>query len=115
MQEKKRFIAINKEFKCQNCEHEVQPAQKTCRNHCTECLHSLHVDDAIPGDRASSCHGLMKPITLTIDRKKGYIITHECTICSITQRNKTADDDNFDVITQLMADTNHRTALGELP
>lgn len=106
MQEKKHFISINEGFLCQNCSFEVPEATKTCRNHCTECLYSLHVDKDIPGDRESECHGLMQPIALEIDQKKGYIITHKCIKCDKIQRNKTAEDDNFDSLTELLKKTN---------
>lgn len=113
MQKKTRFISINEGFECKNCNFKVPTANKTCRNHCTECLFSLHVDDALPGDRESNCKKLMTPIALEIDKKKGYIITHECTSCGKIQKNKTAEDDNFDAITKLMSETNRKNAIRE--
>jgi len=100
------FIDINEGFTCQNCDLDVPYADKTCRNHCTECLYSLHVDKDTPGDRASTCTSLMKPIRLEIDQKKGYIISHQCLTCDKIQRNKSAEDDNFDSLTELLKKTN---------
>ena len=110
-QSRTNFISLNEGFTCQNCKGKVLSANKTCRNHCTECLYSLHVDKEVPGDRESTCNSLMKPISLEIDKKKGYIISHECLSCSKIQRNKTAQDDNFDSITKLLTETNIKNAM----
>lgn len=55
--------ACNDSFICKNCGRLVVPtgAGSDHRNHCPNCLHSLHVDIA-PGDRASDCGGFMEPI-----------------------------------------------------
>ena len=54
----------NTGFICQNCGKEVLPlTDGSYRNHCPFCLYSLHVD-IIPGDRASDCGGIMKPIKI---------------------------------------------------
>lgn len=108
MQKKKRFISVNEGFTCSACGHAVPVAQKTCRNHCPECLFSLHVDEELPGDRLSDCSGIMEPISLEIDGKKGYIITHKCESCGKIQRNKAAQDDNFEKLTELLTKTNMR-------
>lgn len=95
------FTVINEGFQCRNCGTLV-PAQKgSCRNHCTECLHSLHVDAKYPGDRASPCKGLMKPIGITQSGKKGYIVLHECAKCGVKIRNKIAPDDNMNAVIEL--------------
>lgn len=91
------FNVINEGFQCGNCSAQVPPQQGSCRNHCTQCLTSRHVDAEFPGDRASKCLGLMKPIGLTQSGKKGWIVLHECIKCGRTIRNKLADDDNMDL------------------
>ena len=62
-----------KKFKCQNCSKDIkinlQMGTKN-RNHCPNCLFSLHVDEK-PGDRSSLCYKLMEPIGLTF-KKEGY-------------------------------------------
>ena len=100
------MIKVNEGFKCQNCGEENPKAEKTCRNHCKECLYSLHVDEDTPGDRLSECKGLMKPIGLELNGKKGYIITHKCLKCGKIIKNKAADDDNPDKIISLCLETN---------
>ena len=95
------FTVINEAFQCRNCTAEVPPQSGSCRNHCPQCLHSLHVDAISPGDRASKCHGLMKPIGITQSGKKGWILLHKCTKCGKTIRNKMADDDNMELAAEL--------------
>ena len=48
-------------FTCRVCGRLVVPeaAGSGHRNHCPNCLHSLHVDDR-PGDRAACCGGIME-------------------------------------------------------
>ncbi len=87
--ENKRFTKNDNGFICQNCGKQVEPLGVTSRNHCPFCLCSLHVD-INPGDRANPCGGLMKPIKAEPDPRKGYIITHKCTKCGGTTRNKAA-------------------------
>ena len=38
------------------------------RNHCPNCLYSIHLDNA-PGDRESDCHGRMEPISVWVRKK----------------------------------------------
>ena len=51
-------------FTCKVCGRPVSPdtAGSAHRNHCPNCLTSLHVDEE-PGDRAADCGGLMDPRT----------------------------------------------------
>lgn len=95
------FTVLNEGFQCRNCGAEVPPQKGSCRNHCTQCLYSLHVDAAYPGDRASTCHALMKPIGVTQSSKKGYILLHECTKCGVKIRNKVAADDSMDRVIEI--------------
>jgi hypothetical protein len=43
----------------------------------------------------------MKPISVTQDGKKGWILLHECQKCGKTIRNKMADDDNMELAAEL--------------
>ncbi len=97
----KPFIVINESFICQNCGNKNEKLEKSCRNHCQNCLFSLHIDENAPGDRASTCKSLMKPVSITKDGKKGWIISHKCTKCGKIIQNKAAEDDNFDKIIEL--------------
>jgi DNA-directed RNA polymerase subunit RPC12/RpoP len=97
----KNFIVINEEFVCKNCGQENSKLKGSCRNHCTACLFSLHVDKDIPGDRQSECHSLMSPTKVEHNGKKGWMISHECKKCGKIIKNKAASDDDFDQIIKL--------------
>lgn len=82
----------NAAFVCAHCGREVLPLSNgSFRNHCPFCLYSLHVDEAI-GDRLSGCHGLMEPVAVKYNSKKGYQIRHRCTRCGHEQWNRIAED-----------------------
>src|SRR4051812_29248383 len=90
------FIARQEPFVCEHCHREVLPLESgSYRNHCPHCLYSKHVDDTGPGDRASLCQGLMAPVTLDQDGKKGWMILHRCTRCGKEIPNKAAPDDDL--------------------
>ena len=95
-----RFTKIDEEFICHNCGKKVEKLGYTCRNHCPECLHSKHVD-INPGDRAEECQGVLKPVSVEIDSKKGYVIKFKCEKCGAIRKNKAAEDDNMDLIIEL--------------
>ncbi len=90
------FIMRNETFLCQNCQKEVSlHPTGSARNHCPYCLYSLHVDAAFPGDRASECHALMKPIGIDYKKNKGDMIRHQCIKCGKEMLNIVAPDDHF--------------------
>jgi DNA-directed RNA polymerase subunit RPC12/RpoP len=96
----------NSAFICTKCKKEVVPLSNgSYRNHCPHCLYSLHVDNAI-GDRQNNCMGLMKPVSVIYNSKKGYQIVHKCLKCSFVRVNKIAENtqmpDNFEIILKLM-------------
>jgi Zn finger protein HypA/HybF involved in hydrogenase expression len=93
----KKFQRNIENFKCENCGNEVTGNGYT--NHCPKCLYSKHVD-INPGDRASSCGGLMEPIS--IEKKNGEErIIHRCKKCGFEKANKIEKDDNFDLIIEI--------------
>lgn len=104
----KRFVGqgANQSFDCVVCGAEVPPlANGSYRNHCPHCLHSLHVD-VNPGDRASDCGGVLKPVGVENSGKKGWIIVHLCQKCGEVRRIRAALDDpaapdDFDAIIAL--------------
>ncbi len=98
----RRFTKIDEEFVCENCGEQVQPLGYTCRDHCNNCLCSKHVD-INPGDREEECHGLLEPVRVELDSKKGYVIIYRCKKCGATRKNKAANDDNMDLIIKLTA------------
>lgn len=87
--ETKRFAKNDQGFVCGHCGKEVDPLRKTSRNHCPYCLWSRHLDEN-PGDRLSTCGGLMEPVGAYPDPRKGYVIVHRCTVCGKVGRNKAA-------------------------
>ncbi|MBO7761929.1 MAG: RNHCP domain-containing protein [Clostridia bacterium] len=86
--ETKRFSKNDAGFVCAHCGREVTPLGYTSRNHCPFCLWSLHVD-VMPGDRQNPCRAPMRPVFAEPDARRGYIITHECTVCGARVRNRT--------------------------
>ena len=99
MQDKK-FKMIDESFICYNCKKEVEPLGYTARDHCPNCLHSLHLD-INPGDRASDCKGHLIPIGIEKNKKRGYKIIYKCDRCGIKTKNVMATDDNMDIIINL--------------
>ncbi|MBQ3099582.1 MAG: RNHCP domain-containing protein [Clostridia bacterium] len=87
--ETKRFSKNDNGFICAHCGAEIPPLGYTSRDHCPECLWSLHVDEN-PGDRACECRGELEPIAAIPDPKKEFIIVYKCTKCGAVRRNKAA-------------------------
>lgn len=82
-------------FTCKVCGREVIPdgAGTSHRNHCPNCLSSLHVD-VEPGDRASDCGGIMEPVSVWIRKDGEWAIIHRCKRCGAFSSNRVAADDN---------------------
>lgn len=90
------FIPREEPFVCHHCGMDVQPLGKgTYRDHCPTCLYSRHLDRDGPGDRLSSCFGLLKPIAIDQNGKKGFVIVYSCVKCGKTSRNRAALDDEL--------------------
>lgn len=96
-----KFIVINESFVCANCGHSNEKLSGSCRNHCSNCLYSMHLDQESPGDRESDCHGLMQAYAISQNGKKGWMIHHNCLKCHKKILNKSAPDDNSDLIIEL--------------
>lgn len=82
-------------FTCKVCGRLVTPggAGSDHRNHCPNCLSSVHVDET-PGDRASACHGVMDPIAVWVRKNGEWAVIHRCRICGKLSSNRIAADDN---------------------
>jgi len=82
-------------FTCRLCGTLVIPegAASLHRNHCPQCLISIHVDIK-PGDRASSCKGVMDPIGVWVRKNGEWAIIHRCRTCGVLSSNRIAADDN---------------------
>ena len=92
-------------FRCVVCDADVRPLTNgSYRNHCPQCLSSLHVD-VEPGDRQSSCGGVMDAVALR-RVPKGLQIVHRCRRCGRMSPNKVADrgdqPDDVDALIHLM-------------
>jgi len=98
---RKNFIHKNESFTCEHCGAKSPLLKGSCRNHCHVCLWSKHVDLDLPGDRSNKCEGMMEPVALEYNSKKGYIIIHRCQQCGEEKRNKLAEDDNQEVVLML--------------
>jgi hypothetical protein len=83
----------NQSFICAHCGERVHRLRNgSFRNHCPACLWSVHLDNT-PGDRGSTCGGLMEPVRLEQPRGKGLAVVHVCTVCGRRSRNRLAGDD----------------------
>lgn len=98
---RQNFISRNEGFICNTCGTSVPAAKGTCRNHCTSCLTSLHVDDQTPGDRASTCKGIMPAISVSGTDPDALVLLHKCSRCGKEQPNKVAPDDDRDAVFKL--------------
>ena len=92
----RRRIDISKPFKCRRCKSfiGVPPAGGKQRNHCPNCLHSLHVDGKTPGDRRSDCESLMEPAGTFFRRNGEQAVLHRCLGCGFERYNRVAADDS---------------------
>lgn len=93
----KKFTKTVEDFNCAHCGAVVRGNGYT--NHCPKCLWSRHVDNN-PGDRASDCGGMMRPVSVEKDGDR-FIITHKCEKCGKVIRQHTNDNDDIDAIISL--------------
>ncbi len=96
-----KFTVINESFICEHCGSKNFPADKTCRNHCTNCLYSKHLD-IFPGDRTANCGGLLIPKSVEFKGAEMKSIIFECQRCGKQGKNKIAPDDNREALYNLM-------------
>lgn len=90
-----RHTACTDSFICKVCGAAVGPegAGSQHRNHCPNCLSSVHVDNE-PGDRSSLCGGIMDPIGIWVRKDGEWAIIHRCRSCGALSSNRIAADDN---------------------
>ena len=93
----KGFTKTVEDFNCAHCGAVVRGNGYT--NHCPHCLWSRHVDEN-PGDRAATCGGMMRPVSVAPDGAR-CVITHKCEICGKVKRQRTSDTDDMDAIIKL--------------
>lgn len=63
------------------------------RNHCPNCLHSVHLD-VDPGDRQADCGALMEPIAVWVRKGGEWALVHRCRLCGTLSSNRILADDN---------------------
>ena len=82
-------------FTCKLCGREVMPqgVGGAHRNHCPNCLTSLHVD-LTPGDREADCGGYMDAVAVWVRKNGEWAIIHRCRMCGAFSSNRIAADDN---------------------
>ena len=87
--------ACRETFTCAVCGKQVMPenAGSEHRNHCPNCLGSLHVDNE-PGDRESDCKGIMEAIAVWVRNNGEWALIHRCKSCGKLSSNRVAADDN---------------------
>lgn len=95
----KNFIRKTESFVCGNCGEGVVGDGYT--DHCPRCLWGKHVDGEIPGDRASECRALMKPIESTYLSGE-FKIHYKCTKCRHEFWVKAAEGDSRELLMELM-------------
>lgn len=93
----KLFQKKVEDFICEKCGEKVKGDGYT--NHCPKCLWSKHVD-VNPGDRASTCQGMMRPVRVEVESGQ-YMLTYRCEKCSFVRRKKAEPEDNFDEIIKI--------------
>ena len=87
--------ACNDAFTCKVCGRPVVAAGAGGghRNHCPNCLSSLHLDIE-PGDREADCGGIMDPVGVWVRKNGEWAIIHRCRRCGHLSSNRVAADDN---------------------
>ena len=95
------------DFRCAHCHALVSSSHFISgvnnRNHCPYCLWSCHLDLYAAGDRLSACKAPMRPIGLTLKRRRNkyqpeargeLMLIHECMECKALSINRIAADDD---------------------
>ncbi len=57
--------------------------------------------DEFPGDRASSCGGILAPVKAQMKQDK-IVLVYVCRNCGMERRNRSAPDDQMEAILELM-------------
>ena len=66
----------DEDFVCARCGAQVPAGGARVRDHCPACLHGLHVDCPVPGDRAAGCGGLFDPVGFWMEGRAGVSIRY---------------------------------------
>lgn len=98
-----RFRSDTTELRCVECKQMIFPPGYGTeqRNHCPNCLTSLHIDSS-PGDRSAECGSKMEAISIWV-RKGEWVILHRCKGCGVIHANRIGPDDNEALLVSLAA------------
>lgn len=88
-------IFVDESFRCGHCGRDVPIGGVMIRDHCPFCLWGRHLDH-VPGDRASTCGGLMKPQHFSFAGDTRWI-HYTCTQCHHTFRVRAHPDDATEI------------------
>lgn len=99
----------NEAFQCIFCHKDVPSAHGASRNHCPFCLTSLHVDEKNPGDRSSTCGGIMHIDSVRPSKHGSYQIHFVCEVCKKEHWNMMATDDTMEPLGAIIAQMNKDT------
>jgi len=88
---RKNPIFVDEAFQCENCGKSVPIGGVMIRDHCPFCLWGRHLDN-VPGDRASTCGGMMEPQYFSSAGDTQWI-HYSCTQCSHEFRVRAHPDD----------------------
>jgi DNA-directed RNA polymerase subunit RPC12/RpoP len=84
-------IALDEAFVCRSCGRHVPAHGRSARDHCPFCLAGSHVDDRVPGDRASPCGGLLVPVA--VEQRNGrWMLLYRCQACGVRRANQVLMD-----------------------
>jgi len=86
------------DFTCEKCGTEVKGNGYT--NHCPSCLWSKHVDN-VPGDRESTCGGMMKPFGVVVRKGEIAQVVLKCEKCNFERPAPVLPKDNRELLIQI--------------
>ena len=89
---------VFEDFVCPVCGEKVFGNGVT--DHCPKCLWGRHVDEEIPGDRASMCKGPMRPVR-SEHRNGVFRIFYKCETCNHEFWVHEGEGDNRDLLIEL--------------
>jgi len=92
------LVPEREKYICGHCKESVIGGRYN--NHCPHCLWSKHLDDRRPGDRASECRELMKPVGVMQEKGKWRVV-HQCSGCGKYTVVDSSPEDDFDLIIDL--------------
>jgi len=99
----RNFIRRKENFVCEVCGKKVKGDGYT--DHCDACLWGRHVDGDVPGDRASDCGGLMRPMGAVYEKGR-FRIHYKCEGCGREFWVRSGKNDDREKLMELVAENN---------